>query len=334
MARRKMRKVHKRPARRNRISRRPRSSGKPSPGQLIAKGVKSLVSSVPTIGPIIANVADFAFRAIGLASSVSEESGQVLAEVENFMLAARFHVRLSSLLCGSRSCVQVDQGRQVLCEYLDGRVIQITIRVLPTNPSAKRLGEWCLTFQPFFSDGDETSAGFAPQLQGTVFPMWQEQRRAFLSVVGPADKPLVLRYRPRVTDGRAFGFQHLAAMFGEVSIMYRSFARTNKEAISVDEFSCETVVEGILECRTTPSAGTGTIIQQGTNASLVQGAYLYDVTVDDRLGGVKYMILEPGSFHVLTEHTERVVDDRCIVKGTCVTHGRRDSFEIVKMDNI
>lgn len=332
MARRKMRKVHKRPARRK--PRRPRSSGRPSPGQLIAKGVKSLVSSVPAIGSILATAADFAFRSIGLASTVVEESGQIMAEVENFALAARFSIKLCSLLCGSRSCVQVDQGRQVLCEYLDGRVIQLTIRVMPTNPSSQRAGEWCLTLQPFFASGDETSAGFANQLQGTVFPMWQEQRRAFLSVVGPSDKPLVLRYRPRVTDGRAFGFQYLGSVFGEISIMYRSFARSNAAAFSVGEFSCETIVEGILECRTTPSAGTGTILQQGTNASLVQGAYAYDTTVDDRLKAVKYQILEPNGSHVLSNHSEQIVDGKCIVKGTCITHGHQDTFEIVKMDNV
>lgn len=322
----------------NRRRRRPGKVGNPSVGRLIAKGVKSLVSSVPVIGGVLENVADFAFKAFGITKvkSVVSTTNKVLhysfneAEVQNTAVCARFHVTPASIVVGSRSCIQIDMGRKVMTQYRDGRVVSITIKIQPINPMGKRGGDWSLAIQPFFDATDAEGAGF----KDTWYPTEQGMHHMYLSSTGPASQPLMLTYRPKITDGRAFTFMPLDKPFAEVVIRWEQPIRSAYGAFTAEEFACETIVSGSVEMRTSPSM-----------ASTNSGGYTFDTTVVDKLRSVAafvYSDADNKAYAIRKDETFKCVegDSSCKITGWAsdqrgFTHrekGLEDPFEVLTME--
>lgn len=239
--------------RRPKVNRKPRkhrrratrtSQAKPALGKLIAKGVKSLVSSVPVIGSVLDSVADFAFKAFGITNSTLERAFDAV-QVDHTALVARFHITPACLLVGSRNCIQIDMGRKVMTQYRDGRVINVTVKVQPINPVSKRNGDWSLALQPFFASEDRGAAG----LSSTWNPTEQGMHHMYLSVSGPASQPLTLTYSPKMADGLAYHFMPLDSTFAEVVIRWEQPIRSTYATPSADDFACETIISGTLEQR-------------------------------------------------------------------------------------
>lgn len=292
MARRKMvRNRRKAPSKRRAGRRGRRAVGRPSIGKLVATGVKSLLSSVPAVGSVLSEIADFGFKALGVATSVSVSGSKFSAsEVRFINLCARFDVRRSILLVGSRSCIQADSDRKVYSQYTDGRVVKMTIKILPINISEQRSGDWSLSFQPFFSPDDYKS----PALDNASMPSAQGMKHMYLSTTGSASQPLTLQFVPNIHDGAAFQFASLDDPIGQVAIRFDQPVRATYGQFTANDFACQVIISGSMDLRT-----SGATCSTGTSVKT------FNVTVDDKLKDVASVVhhLTAGAsqFHILKD---------------------------------
>lgn len=265
--------------------RRPRVRGAPQQstglGRAIATGVKSLVSGVPTLGPILGKTADFFFKAIGLVSSDVQPGQRTINDVAVNALQANIGISVASLIMGSKLCIQIPspQQRAVKVNYHEARVIELTIEVIPNNPIQKRAGELTLTFQPFFTEDDLKAGGASPYDKS---PIYQESlRRQFLNTSGPADRILSVTYRPRPADGLAYQYRCLwdtennRDLIGQCCIFYRNVARDTQADFTPSEFHCQVVVSGKFETRASPSSARELTLNRAVQDTLATiGMYI------------------------------------------------------------
>lgn len=244
---------------RRRLNRnRRRRTNKPSFGTMIAKGTKDVLSTVPIIGSVLGDLADYAFKFLGLTNinlaNKGEGSQLDSADVKVFNLQARFQVTPVVLLVGSKLAIANDfASREVLCAYRDGRIISLTVTIMPTNYVEFRQGDWTMSLNPYVNDND---VSFGVAGNGPISE--SQMRRAYMSITGPASKPLTLTYRPRVSEGRAFQFNPMESPFCEISIHFEQMIRSSYGHFSATDFACETLISGELEVRAgNPSANGG-----------------------------------------------------------------------------
>jgi len=175
-----------------------------------------LHQSVPYAGATLANVADFAFKALELTAPATLKSATANdADASIIALVARFEIRVSSLIVGSRDVIQRNMHDTILSQYLNGRVISLTITADPVNEASSRQGSWTMSFQPYFNTSDTTRNGFTE----SWLPVENNMMHQYKCVTGSASRKLVLTYVPRVHDGNAATFLNLDSVYGEVCIV-------------------------------------------------------------------------------------------------------------------
>lgn len=248
---------------------------------MIARSVKTLVSSIPSVGSTLGLIADFAFKALGFSQTIAvDQKAHTIGatDTEHYQLAARFQIRVLALLENSSSVIPASISpffSSFYSAYRDGRVRSLTIRAMPTGPLANRAGDWSLAFSPFFHDLDAGNDA----ISGKHLPSWVMMKRAAAYAYGPASKPLIIRFRPQLSDGRPSQFLPLDGTYGVVTIMVRLLGRDSKDEIKASEFTCETVVEGVVELRSA--------LVSNDAGSDVGGAFKYTVyPVIDSLANV------------------------------------------------
>lgn len=242
--------------------RRQRARGAPrqssSIGRMLCKGVQTLASLIPGYGKAIAGGLDFLFRAIGQTSSRITPGGYAtIKDVQICQMQAVFEPCVGALISGSRAAqVEYKSGttnQTVVTSFSEIRIRSMTIEVMPNNPIEKRAGEITLSFQPYFLESDAKSPTFTD-----VLPLSQPaMRRQYLCTSGPADMPLSLTYKPRVTDGYAYGFRPVTQppdgtddVIGQCCILYRNLARDSFAEFKPSEFHCQVVISCEIEART------------------------------------------------------------------------------------
>lgn len=258
-----------------------RRRNRPSLGRLIASGVKTLLASVPGAGSTLSQFADFAFKALGLSAEKSlTNSITALKDVDTSItvLVARFHIKVSSLIVGSRDVIQSDMDRSVLCQYSDGRVVNLSVTAIPTNEASKRQGFWTMSLQPFSTPADAASKGFTE----AWCPTDQGMKHALLSTTGSALRNLSLSYTPKMSDGYAYTFQQLDSSYAEVAIRYADYNRDTYSSFKTSDFNCQVIVSGRVELRVSP-----------TMPPSDTGGFKYNTTVDDKLKSLAMFV----SFH-------------------------------------
>jgi hypothetical protein len=206
-------------------------------GEVVTRGVRSLVSLIPG-ATAFKDLADIAFRAIGIGTVTTVSAGQLTtytAVASMYGLGSCFLVSLSSILVGS-SVVLTPSGddTKVITTYGDGRMIRLTVRVMPTNALQKRQGMWSISITPFRAAEDEAS--FAAK---RCIPKFDEVSRRPGAVSGPAARPLNITYSPSVLDGFAYQYHPLETRVCMVCIAFEDYARTDS---SVGNFTPEDVM--------------------------------------------------------------------------------------------
>jgi len=278
-------------------------------GKLIARGVKSLVSTIPVVGSFLGDISDFTFKAFGISNeSITLNSSLKDVVVRNVSLCARFNITAAAILAGSRTSLAVDMGKAILSQYSDGRVISLTVRIIPSSILSKRSGDWHLGFQPFFNNDDENRGGIK---DADWMPTEQGIHRTFLSATGPANKPLVVTYKPVTHDGRAFVFNPLDSAYGQVSIRYDNYDRSSYTEFSPEDFSCDTIISGIIETRVSSSM-----------PSTEYGAYKYSKFVLDKMKPNSMWLMNPKQYMAKVE-VESCKNDT----GYCKVTGKVTEFK-------
>lgn len=166
----------------------------------------------------------------------------------------------------------------VISQYLDGRVVSLTITAEPVNEVSSRQGSWTISFQPYFNINDTNRDGFT----GNWLPTENSMMHQYACVTGSASRKLVLTYTPRVHDGNAFMFQNLDSVYGEVCIRYSDPNRNDYSSFKSSDFNCRVALSGRVELRTSP-------FMPPSNS----GGYTFTTAIDDRLAQVGMFLWSP-----------------------------------------
>lgn len=282
-------------------------------GKLIGTGIKSLISSIPMVGPVLSDIADFAFKSIAVTKD-NLKIGDVVKpdDLKHCCLAASFLIKPSAILCGSRACV-TDLNKRIISEYIDGRVISMTITVFPSGAFGQRNGDWHLGFHPLFNESDIDSKDFKDPSQ----PTEQGIHHMYMSTSGPAHKSLSLTYRPKIHDGRAFQFVNLDKPYGMIAIRFDNYDRSVYSEFTPDQFSCDTRVTGKIEVRST-----------GPQKS---GVHYYTDFVTDKIESVEGWInRSDGTQYTLTRN-KHIMGNPLVVTNVLNSRNLEQDFEHIEI---
>lgn len=282
-------------------------------GKLIGTGIKSLISSIPLVGPVLSEFADFAFKPISI-SKDNFKIGDIVnpEDLKHCCLAASFLVKPSAILCGSRACV-TDLDKRIISEYIDGRVISLTITVFPSGAFGKRSGDWHLGFHPLFNESDKTSKDFSEPSQ----PTEQGIHHMYMSTSGPAYKSLSLTYRPRIHDGRAFQFINMNEPYGMIAIRFDNYDRSAYTEFTPDQFSCDTKISGKIEVRST-----------GPQKS---GVHYFDSFVTDKIQSVEGWINHSDGTQYTLTRDKRMMGAPLVVTNVLDSRNLEKDFEHIEI---
>lgn len=230
-------------------------------GSLIASGVKNILSYLPG-APLLQNIADFGFKALGITKAeLAVNQSYTNVSTSFYGMGARFCINCVPLLLGSSvGCRGVNTtGKPIVrVDFSDVRVAELIIRLNPLGEQAKRGGEWSLGWSPYYDREDHLRmmAGKA----SVHVPSDVDVSIAPYMVQGPANRPLVLRWRPRPHDSFANDFHPLpiqqreswlsaATWLGCVSINFLEANRVVYTPMTAADFSASVLISGKFETR-------------------------------------------------------------------------------------
>lgn len=311
----------------NRRRRTNKSSGL---GRIITKGVKSLVASIPVVGGVLKDIADIAFKQVGLTTATSTPTvkGDFKSDVRQCSLVSRFHITPAAIVAGSSGAIQMDDGRTFMTQYAEGRVMNLTIRVNPSGAFGSMKGDWHMGFQPFYDINTIYEPGIKEM---NWLPSEQGIHRAYISTTAPAHKPLQISYQPSVRDGDAYQFQDLGSEYGEISIRYDSYARDEFSDFKPSDISFDIKISGTVELRVTAMG-----LHPDANKPSGSGGYVHTTTVKDMLTGVKAFVVNPTKWILSLADDEKYscksANGLCAVTGT--VQAIRSRYESVSLANL
>lgn len=209
-------------------------------GGLIARGVRTLLSVLPG-SQLTTGIADFVFKSLGYTKVVSVRGSEVDAEFQATGLTALFHLALKDVLYESFTHGTRTSEAEWTTNYTSGRLLALTVRVVPQAPTGQSRGQLALAFIPFRRDKDKAyydknAAGMRYD-QVKVIPGAKS---------GRANRPLTVTFRPRVRDGILFTSLDMLDEIGAVAIAFDQTNRNSYGAFGMDEFSCTVLVSGVV----------------------------------------------------------------------------------------
>lgn len=238
-------------------------------GRLIARGVKNLISYLPG-APILKQIADFGFKAVGLTElelTTAHLVGVKVTDVETYYvaLASKFCFSVIPLVMSSQAGVR-RMGKyatdpklreEVVLDATAYRIYDLEIIVNPVDKVSSRAGEWTLAFMPFYTNTD-----YKVMSEDKRIPDLDQLKRFPYSVTGPTSRPLALRYRPSVRDDFAYRWHELGGIvgsmkvewFGCVCIYYMEANRVAHTMFTAADFAAGVVLRGRYELRQPPSS--------------------------------------------------------------------------------
>lgn len=312
-------------------TRRRRTSRRSGLGRIITKGVKSLVASIPVVGDVLKDIADVAFKHVGLTSVTRTPNIDEVfkGDVHQCSLVSRFHITPATIVACSSGAIQMDDGRTFMTQYAEGRLINLTIRINPCGVMGKMQGDWHLGFQPFYDIDTEFEPGIK---EDGWLPSEQGIHRAFRSTTAPAHKPLQITYQPTVRDGKAYTYQDLDSEIGEVSIRYDSYGRDDFSEFKPSDISFDIKISGSVELRVTAMG-----LHPDASKPAGSGGYVHSATVHDKLKNVKAFVVSPKHWVLAIKDDAKYVctsaDGKCSLEGTVgAIRTRYESISLASME--
>lgn len=209
-------------------------------GGLIARGVRTLLSVLPG-SQLTTGIADFVFKSLGYSKVMSVRGSEVDAEFQATGLTALFHLALKDLLYESFTHGTRTAEAEWTTNYTSGRLLMVTIRVIPQSPTGQSRGQLALAFIPFRRDKDRT------YYDNNAAGMRYDQVKVIPGAKsGRANRPLTVTFRPRVRDGILFSSLDMLDEIGAVAIAFDQTNRNAYGAFGMDEFSCTVLVSGVV----------------------------------------------------------------------------------------
>lgn len=218
-------------------------------GQTIASGVRSLVSALPG-SSILGPIADFALKAFGIGSKVVDGDGNVTgATVTVLGLGGCIFPNYVQILGASRQGViswnapsaSPASIMDVSTIYTDARLVHVEFTLDCQNPISSRSGQIAMAFTPFRDIKDEQTLK-----EKMVVPSVPDLARRPGAVVGPASRPLRLRFSPQPHDGYCYFQNPMQASFGMLCVAYYDPNRPSYENFTANDVSLAVRIAGSI----------------------------------------------------------------------------------------
>lgn len=271
----------------------------PSAGSVIAKGVSTLLSYVPG-GSYLKSLADFAFKAFGWNPAPRLLPSTNVQDSLNWLgMSCRFFITYNSIArtthLGVVSNNQSNNGKMFMTQFEDAALISLLIKIIPTGKHSDRSGLIAAAFVPFNQDDENNTSSGIPTFQDIIgVPN---------SVQGPANRTLVISYRPDSPWIR--DFHRLDKAFGVFQAAFYDPMRIDpRSQFTVDDFTCDIEISGVLKFKKPMLSGgwaqfSGSVIDKtGDSVARVDlggGVYYLDSNnrIVERHGDIRH--LYPGA---------------------------------------
>lgn len=246
----------------------------------IFEGAKTLVGSIPGIGPLLANIADFGFKALGITKTPIFSATQSFAaeETEVFGLGADMVLPMATPWKNSELCTVQASSSALLPTYQSAfttvKLVNIQIKLLPSSKVSDRQGEWAMVFVPFL--GPEDILEHKIQARTGDVPTFNGVCRSPGAVYGSASRPLVLNYSTR-SNAYLQMFHSEDTFIGALRIAYQDTLRDRFIGFTASEVAPEVQISGHMIPGNMARTGMHTIQHrpwdniQSTAMSLVSG---------------------------------------------------------------
>lgn len=251
-------------SRSKRSGRQPSSSKRNPFAALAVTGIRSLVAALPG-STFLTPIVDLFFTSIGLTEKLISSSGNATSTEETafYGLCGMTAICYANILARVSSTARnITKGPKLQFDtpYTDAKLEHVQITVLPDTKIQTRSGRWACAFVPFRNEHD------AQEIIEQYKPMTLAMIQSLAgSVTSSADKPLVLRFKPRAEDGYIFQYNSISAYFGVVILGYSEELRTSYHEFTADDFAPNMTMKGTLKLRQPRMDGSVTGYEDATH---------------------------------------------------------------------
>lgn len=219
---------------------------------------KNLVGSLPGVGPFLSKISDFGFKPLGIVKLQKVPKLKIVRiETEIYGLGADFVIPVAQLWSNSSFCTCTSTFiPQYQSSYANIKLMNLSIKILPSCQVSERQGEWCLAFTPFLRLGD-SKIHLSNYKNGTV-PGFNTLCRLPGSVHGLASEPLEINYSTRSNTYLQM-FHSEDVYVGAVRIAYQDTLRSKYSGFKSSEFAPVVILSGKLKSGVLSHFGTRSV---------------------------------------------------------------------------
>jgi len=221
---------------------------------LVVTGVRALIAALPG-STFLSPIADIVFTSLGMSEKKTSTSA-LLTEIDkvayNGMSGMTLIHYVNILARTPNAVLDLTKGETpwLNTPFVDAKLESVTITAAPDSIRSKRSGRWAIGFFPFRNRDDKK------EMFNNYRPISLSQlERMAGTVVGPADRPLSLSFRPRPVDGLAYQYNQISESFGMLVVAYSEDIRTSYHEFTADDWAPNLVVRGSLSLRQPFMAG-------------------------------------------------------------------------------
>lgn len=212
----------------------------------IAVGARTLIGSLPGIGPLLAAISDFAFKSIGITGNDLTTRNVKSTVTEIFGLGAEFLIPLGKVWRGSEYATPKgfeDTGLKTSFSSIFDSVqlLDLEIKVIPATKMSERQGEWTMCFTPFTSP--DSIEEYKVDGRNAEVPVYNAIVRKPGAVYGSASRPLTLVYST-ANNGYLRMYHPEQIFIGMLQLAYQDTLRDRYATFTAAEVAPEVLITG------------------------------------------------------------------------------------------
>jgi len=232
-----------------------RGPAAPRLGELVATGVRKLISYLPG-APILDSIANVVFKGLGVSDTYVSAGKSFNGDVKFTGLMSHFVISPVNIMAGCPNFPAVIgkvggvEGKScVITQFQSVMVRDFWIKVIPTNRFSDRQGDWTLGVTPFYRGSSAKDFSAVLDARNPV-----NVDRMPYSATGPATSPLLVRVRVKPWHGQtATNTEPASPVFG-VLVHYNDYSRSAYTDFTANDFGCVIQLGGTVIC-TDPELG-------------------------------------------------------------------------------
>lgn len=215
---------------------------------LIVTGVRSIVAALPG-STFLSPIVDMLFTSLGI-SEQAEGLANGVTTVDKIAfngvsgMTCIFYRNIMAHVSSASRNTTKSARLWVDTPYTDAKLLAITLTAMPDSIRSKRSGRWALAFFPYRNVNDHL------EMTNAYRPLTLRDLQSMAgTVIGPADQPLSLTFRPVPSDGYVFQYNSMDSPFGLIVIAYSEDVRSTYHEFTAEDWAPNLIVKGRMSLR-------------------------------------------------------------------------------------